>query len=72
MDVLAGATLDHMAAAEKQAKPGEVVLGPAILAQMEKKVSVAAWRTDEQGQRYAVIDGCWCLSPFLPPGQNCA
>lgn len=57
MDVLAGATLDHMAAAEKQAKRGEIVLGPAILAQMEKKVSVMAWREDEQGQRYAVIDG---------------
>jgi predicted ATPase/class 3 adenylate cyclase len=57
MDVLAGITLDHMAAAEKQTQPGEVVLGPAILEQMADKVSVAAWRTDGQGQRYAVIDG---------------
>ncbi len=57
MDVLAGATLDHMAAAEKQAERGEVVMGPAMLAQMEKKVSIADWRIDEAGQRYAVIDG---------------
>jgi predicted ATPase/class 3 adenylate cyclase len=57
MDVLAGATLDRMAAAEKQAERGEVVLGPAILAHMVNKVSIVAWRTDEQGQRYAVIDG---------------
>jgi predicted ATPase/class 3 adenylate cyclase len=57
MDVLAGATLDHMAAAEKQAERGEVVLGPAVLTHMADKVSVVAWRTDEQGQRYAVVDG---------------
>lgn len=75
MDVLAGATLDHMAAAEKQANPGEIVLGPAILARMGKKVSIVAWREDEQGQRYAVIDGLLVpvtLSapwPELPPGS---
>jgi class 3 adenylate cyclase/tetratricopeptide (TPR) repeat protein len=57
IDVLAGVTLDHMAAAEKQAERGEVVLGPAILAQMAKKVSITAWRTDNTGQQYAVVDG---------------
>ena len=57
MDVLAGATLDHMAAAEKWAQPGEVVLGPAAMAALGSTVHVVAWRSDEQGARYAVIDG---------------
>lgn len=56
MDVLAGATLDHMAAAEKQAQPGEVVLGPAAVAALGNYAHVIAWRSDEQGARYAVID----------------
>lgn len=57
MDALAGATLDHMAAAERQAQPGEVVLGPAAMASVGGYVHVVAWRSDEQGARYAVIDG---------------
>jgi predicted ATPase/class 3 adenylate cyclase len=57
MDVLAGATLDHMAAAEKQAQPGEVVLSPAAVAALGRTMNVVAWRSDEQKERYAVIDG---------------
>jgi adenylate cyclase len=57
IDVLAGATLDNMAAAEKQAEKGEVVVGPAALAHLRNKIIVAGWREDEAGNRYAVVDG---------------
>ncbi len=75
IDVLAGATLDDMAAAESFAEKGDVVLGPAAMAQLEKYVSVSDWRTDDAGNRYAVVDGLtvpvtisapW---PFIIPNQ---
>lgn len=57
VDILAGATLDHMAAAEKHAEKGEIVIGPEALPQVEKYIQVAEWRLDEKsGQRYAVLD----------------
>lgn len=57
MDVLAGATLDHMAATEKQAEKGEVVVGPAAMEYLHNKVTVSGWRKDEAGNRYAVVNG---------------
>ena len=57
IDALAGATLDDVAAAEKQAEKGEVVLGPPAVPLLEKYVAIQDWREDEQGQRYAVVDG---------------
>lgn len=58
IDILAGATLDHMAAAEKHTEKGEIVIGPEGMAALQKKVNVVAWREDEKtGARYAVVDG---------------
>ncbi|MCA9957752.1 MAG: tetratricopeptide repeat protein [Anaerolineales bacterium] len=58
MDILAGATLDHMAAAEKHAEKGEIVIGPEGMASLQGKVNVVTWREDEKtGANYAVVDG---------------
>lgn len=56
IDVLAGATVDRMAAAEHQAKKGEVLVGPEVLEELGDRAEVADWRTDEKtGQRFAVV-----------------
>lgn len=58
VDVLAGATLDHMAAAEKHAEKGEIVLGPSTTASLKDLISVADWREDPETQTcFAVIHG---------------
>lgn len=74
IDVLAGATLDHMAAAEKHAEKGEIVIAPEGMMQLRGKVNIVTWREDEKtGQQYAVVDGLLVpvtLSapwPELPP-----
>jgi class 3 adenylate cyclase/tetratricopeptide (TPR) repeat protein len=57
IDALAGATLDDVAAAERQAEKGEVVLGPTAVALLERYITTVAWREDGQGNRYAVVGG---------------
>ena len=58
MDVLAGATLDRLAAAEHQAKKGEVVLDGATAAAASQQVRFVAWRVDEEtGEKFAVVAG---------------
>ncbi len=65
LDTLAGTTMQQMAAAEKQAQKGEVVLAPAAIAQLEGKVAVTEWRLKaETGEHFAVIDG---LSESVDP-----
>ena len=55
LDVLAGATLLRMAAAEHLAAPGEVVVDAATLAAGGGRAS--AWRVDPAtGERFAVLD----------------
>lgn len=57
IDALAGAILDHLAAAEHHARKGEVVLDPAALASLREDVRVAEWRVDEDtGQRFGVVE----------------
>ncbi|MFQ5578303.1 MAG: adenylate/guanylate cyclase domain-containing protein, partial [Anaerolineae bacterium] len=56
IDVLAGATLDHMAEAEHHAQKKEVVLGPETVAHLSGAVNVTARRTDpDTGQTFAVV-----------------
>lgn len=43
-DVLVGATLDRMAAAEHQAEPGDIMLDTGMLSWVQQDVTVAAWR----------------------------
>ncbi|HEX6387021.1 MAG TPA: adenylate/guanylate cyclase domain-containing protein [Anaerolineae bacterium] len=56
IDVLAGSTLDRMAAAEQVAGSGEIVAGMPAVEQMGSRLSIAAWRQDSSGRRFAVIN----------------
>ena len=56
IDVLAGTTLDRMAATEQMAQKGEVVLDADTLVHISELVAVHQWRTHTStGLRYAVI-----------------
>jgi len=56
MDVLAGATLDRMAAAEHHAEKGEVVVGPEVMAHIGDKLDVVEVRADhETGEQFGVV-----------------
>jgi predicted ATPase/class 3 adenylate cyclase len=56
IDVLAGATLDRMAAAEHHAARGEVVIAPEVVEQIGHRVEVIEWREDEEtGHRFGVV-----------------
>jgi class 3 adenylate cyclase len=56
LDVLAGATLARMAAAEHLAAKGEVVLDARTAAALSDALQVAEWRIDhETGERFAVV-----------------
>jgi len=67
MDVLAGATLDRMAAAEHQAQRGEVVVDAHTAAQLCDQVTVVDWREDvETGERFAVVSGLACQVEVTP------
>ncbi len=58
LDVMAGATLTRMAAAEHLAQRGEVIGDVPTVAAIEGRAEVVEWRTDEtSGERFAVIDG---------------
>ncbi len=59
MDVLAGATLDHMAAGEHQAQQrGEIIITDKVAAHLGDRAHVAEWREEaETGARFAVISG---------------
>jgi len=58
IDALAGAILDHLAAAEHHAQKGEVVLDPAALAALEGNAQIAEWRADDEtDQRFGVVSG---------------
>lgn len=56
MDVIAGATLDRVSLAEKQAGKGEVIVTADTLARLEGKVEVVGWRYDaETDAHFAVV-----------------
>jgi class 3 adenylate cyclase/tetratricopeptide (TPR) repeat protein len=58
MDVVAGKPLEWMAAAEKHAEKGEVVLAPATIAALGSQAIVADWRTgDDPDNPFAVVSG---------------
>ncbi len=73
LEVIAGRTLDHLARAEHQACPGQVVVTAGIGDSAGAYLQVAEWRTDpEMGDGFAVVLGLagpvprrpW---PELPP-----
>jgi class 3 adenylate cyclase len=56
IDSLAGQTLVRAAQAEKVARPGEVVVSPEVLTQLDDQVQVVAWRKGLiENQSFAVI-----------------
>lgn len=70
MDVLAGATLSRMAAAQGLGRPGEVVADLDVTQALGATEAVAQWRTDtESGMRFAVVRRT--ASP-LPSGTSSA
>ncbi|MEM7033713.1 MAG: tetratricopeptide repeat protein, partial [Chloroflexota bacterium] len=75
IDVLAGSTLDHLAAAEHQAEKGEVVLDPRAISALQEQIEISDWRDDpEMGLRFGVVkalrenptSNTW---PKLPQGK---
>ncbi len=58
IDVLAGATLDQMAAAEHHAQKGEVVVTAEVATHLSDKIELLEWRDDhESHHRYALVGG---------------
>jgi len=57
LDVLAGAILDRLAAAEHQTQQGEVVVSAETLLPFAGQAVVGDWRSDAAGERVAVIAG---------------
>ncbi len=58
VEVLAGATLDRLAATENHARGGEVVVDSATAAALGDALEIVAWREDPQNnQRFAVVGG---------------
>lgn len=67
MDALAGATLDRLAAAEHQARRGEVVLDEATVFALGGWLTLAEWRADEAtGERFAVVAPPEAPAPAAP------
>lgn len=67
IDVLAGATLDRMAATEQMAHQGELLLDEPTAALLLPGVTVAEWRTNTTGERFAVVSALQPPAPALPP-----
>ncbi len=57
IDVLAGATMDRLAAAEHLAAAAETVLDPAALASLRGRVRIGTLREGEAGRPYGVVEG---------------
>lgn len=55
VDVLAGATLEHMAAAEHLTEKGEVVLDESFEEQASDAVQVGEWRVDPETGRWCAV-----------------
>ena len=66
IDVLAGGTLERLAAAEHQANKGEVILDDQTLEYMRDRANVIDWRIDpETGHRFGVVNKV--EHPTIPP-----
>ena len=65
--MLAGATLEHLAAAEYQAAAGDVVLDPAATVALGARAQIATVRVEEgTGRSFAVLDGLADPPPPCP------
>ena len=67
MDVLAGATLDRLAATEDHTQKGEVVLSAETATALGESVRVTEWRAaGEGGDRFAVVGKLTTPAPAAP------
>jgi len=66
IEILAGAIMDRVAAAEQQAQRGEVVVSGEIAEQLGDLLRVQSWRPNSAGQRFAVVGGLAQAAPTLP------
>jgi response regulator RpfG family c-di-GMP phosphodiesterase len=67
VEVVAGRTLERLADAERQAKPGEVVATADVLEQTGMQVRVGEWRVDRETRgRFAVVAELAGSVPSLP------
>jgi class 3 adenylate cyclase/tetratricopeptide (TPR) repeat protein len=64
IDVLAGAILDRVAAAEQQLRQGEVIVGAEVLAGFGDQAQIGEWRADPSGEKFAVLTD---LAEPVPP-----
>ncbi len=68
LDVLAGATLERMAAAEHLARKGEVLVDANTASQLGEAMPVAEWRGDEDtGDRFGCLDRRGAAVAMAPP-----
>ncbi|HMA38408.1 MAG TPA: tetratricopeptide repeat protein, partial [Chloroflexia bacterium] len=71
LDVLAGQTLEHLAAADHLTQAGEVVLDPRAWAALGARLTVAAWRSDPAtSARFAVVSALAASGPPAPPAGS--
>lgn len=72
IDVLAGATLDRMAATEQMTQQGELLLDEPTANLLLGEVTLAAWRTNSTtAERFAVVGALKPpAAPLLPPPSN--
>jgi adenylate cyclase len=72
VDVMAGSTLERLAAAEHQAQQGDVVLDEETAVSLTHHLHIDTWRTDrESGRRFAVVTGLEALPAPAPwPTQS--
>jgi class 3 adenylate cyclase/tetratricopeptide (TPR) repeat protein len=67
IDVLAGALLDRLSAAEHTAGRGEVIVAAEALEQLSAPPQICGWRADERSPRgFAVVDGLGASVPATP------
>lgn len=67
IDVLAGVTIDRMAATEQMTQEGELVLDSQSVALIATELTIRDWRTaSATGERYASIEDLEPLPPPLP------
>ena len=75
IEVLAGAILDRMAAAEDQLEAGEIIVGAEVMGRFGDQAIVKEWRKDQFDEYYAVLTGLtepvqerpWQSAPGLDP-----
>ena len=70
IDVLAGATLDRLAAAEQAARQGEIVVDEATATRWRRQLVVDEWRTAGDGRVAVLAAVPFAVFPPLAPAME--